>query len=146
MGIFGSMFKNAAKDAFTKVSGQKDVLEAMCAACARTAAAEGGIDSAEEDKAIIVIQKKLGATFSEAEIEREFKKRAQQTATRSGKADLMTEIEQVIRRDNDGAIGKSILYLCLDVADEGGISADEEKVMRQIAATCKVDYDKLAAG
>lgn len=146
MGIFGSMFKNAAKDAFTKVSGQKDVLEAMCAACALTAAAEGGIDPAEEDKAIVVIQKKLGATFSEAEIEREFKKRSEQTRTRSGKADLRTEIEQVTRRDNDGAIGRSIIYLCLDVADEGGISPAEKAVMVQLSSICNVDYDKLAAG
>lgn len=143
MGMLSGLFKNAAKDAITKVSGQKDVLEAMCSATALTAAAEGGIDPTEEDKAIVVIQKKLGSTFNENEIEREFHKRAQQTATRSGKADLRTEIEQVIKRDNDGSIGKSIIYLCLDVADEGGIGPQEEAVIRQISAICKQDYDKL---
>ncbi len=143
--MFGNMFKNKAKAAFDRVAGRKDVLEAMCSACAITAASEGGIDPKEEDKAIVVIKSKLGAAFSEAEIEREFHKRAQQTTTRSGKADLREEIAQVIRRDNDGAIGKSIVYLCLDVADEGGIDPEEEAVMKSIATICKQDYDKLAA-
>lgn len=141
--MFGSFFKQKAKDAFSKVSGKKDALEAMCAACALVAAAEGGISDDEEVKAIKIIKEKLKDAFSESEIEQEFIKRSKQTSTRSGKRDLMGEIEQAYGQNKD--IGEAIVLLTLDVADEGGIGKEEEEVMRRIAAALHQNYDKLAA-
>ena len=50
MGMFGKLLGGKAKDAMNQFSGNKDFLEGLCAACAWTAAAEGGIDDEEFDK------------------------------------------------------------------------------------------------
>lgn len=148
MGLMSSMFKGKAKEAINQFSGNKDYLEGMCAACALTAAAEGGIDDAEYDKTLSVIRSNtaIAASFQSPEIEAVFGRMAPKTATRSGKAELKNEIREVIARDKTGTMGQAILYACLDVADEGGIGAQEEAVMREIAQICNVSYDKLAAG
>lgn len=145
MGIFSSLLKGTATDAYNKVAGNSDALEGMCSACAWTASAGGGIDPTEEDKAITVIVKKIGHVFQESAIEREFHKRAQQTKDRSGRSELRTQIEEAVRRDSDGSIGKSISLLAMDVADEGGISDEEKVILKQICAICRQDFEKLLA-
>ena len=146
--MFGAMFKGKAKSAIQQFSGNKDFLEGMCAGCALTAAAEGGIDDKEYDKTLTVIRNNtaISAGFGSGEIESVFGKMAPKTATRSGKAELKNEIRQVIERDKTGTMGTAIVLACLDVADEGGISDAEVAVMRDIATICNVNYDKLAAG
>ena len=143
--MFGSLFKGKAREAINQFSGNKDFLEGMAAGCALTAAAEGGIDDAEYDKTLTVIKSNtaISAGFGTPEIESVFGRMAPKTATRSGKAELKEEIRQVIERDKTGQMGTAIVLACLDVADEGGIGDAEDKVMREIAAICNVNYDKL---
>lgn len=145
--MFGSLFKGKAKEAMNQFSGNKDFLEGMCAACALTAAAEGGIDDSEYEKTQTVIRSNtaIAKGFSSTEIESVFGRMAGKTSTRSGKAELKNEIREVIARDKTGALGQAIVLASLDVADEGGISAAEVTVMRDIAGICNVNYDKLAA-
>lgn len=144
--MLGNLFKGKAKEAINKFSGNKDFLEGMCAGCALTAAAEGGIDDKEYDKTLAVIRANsaISAGFGSTEIESVFGKMAPKTATRSGKAELKNEIRQVIERDKTGSMGQAIILACLDVADEGGISDTEVAVMRDLAGICNVNYDKLA--
>ena len=148
MGLLGKMFGGKAKDAINQFSGNKDFLEGLCAACALTAAAEGGIDDKEYDKTLTVIRNNAGiaAAFSSGEIESVFGKMAPKTSTRSGRAELKNEIREVVARDKTGAMGQALVLAALDVADEGGTSAEETAVMRDIATICNVNYDKLAAG
>lgn len=147
MGMFGSMFKGKAKDAINQFSGNKDYLEGMCSACALTAAAEGGIDDKEYEKALSVIRnnKAIGEAFGHSELEKTFARMTSKTGTRGGRAELKQEIAEVIERDRTGQMGAAILYAALDVADEGGIGPEEERIMREIAQICHVDYDRLAA-
>lgn len=144
--MFG-LFKGKAKDAINQFSGNKDFLEGLCAGCALTAAAEGGIDDAEYDKTLTVIRSNtaIAAAFSSTEIESVFGRMSPKTSTRSGKSELKNEIREVIARDKTGQMGQAIVLACLDVADEGGISDAEVAVMRDIASICNVNYDKLAA-
>jgi len=148
MGLLGNMFKGNAKEAINKFAGNTDYLEGMAAACALTAAAEGGIDDAEFEKTLTVIRSNtaISSAFTLQQIESTFSRMTPKTATRSGKSELKAEIAQVIARDKTGEMGKAILLACLDVADEGGIGPQEETVMRSIADICNVSYDKLAAG
>jgi tellurite resistance protein TerB len=145
MGIFN--FGRKAKDAVNQFSGNKDFLEGLCAACALTAAAEGGIDDAEYDQTLLVISSNtaIAAAFSRSEIETVFGKMTPKTSTRSGKNELKKEIGDVIARDKTGEMGQALVLAALDVADSGGISAPEETVLRQIADLCGQNYDKLAA-
>ncbi|MDX0230328.1 TerB [Sinorhizobium meliloti] len=148
MGLFSSVFKSNAKEAINKFAGNTDYLEGMSAACALVAAAEGGIDDAEYDKTVAVIRANsaISSAFNAQQIESTFSRMTPKTATRSGKSELKNEIREVIARDKTGQMGTAILLACLDVADEGGIGAQEEAVMRDIATICNVSYDKLAAG
>jgi tellurite resistance protein len=145
--VFGKLFGGKAKDAINQFSGNKDFLEGLCAACALTAAAEGGIDDKEYDTTLSVIRANsaIAAAFSSTEIESCFGKMAPKTASRSGKAELMNEIREVIDRDKSGAMGQAVVLAALDVADQGGISDAEVAVMKRIAEVCGVNYDKLAA-
>jgi tellurite resistance protein TerB len=145
--MFGFGFKGKAKDAINAMSGNKDFLQAMCAGCALTAAAEGGIVDSEYDKTLKVIQANsaISAGFGGSEIEMMFGKMAPKTATRSGRNELKEEIRDIVGRDKDGKMGQAVVLACLDVADEGGISDAEVTVMKDIAAICGVNYDKLAA-
>lgn len=145
--MFGALFKGKAKEAMNQFSGNKDFLEGMCAGCALTAAAEGGIDDTEYDKTLTVIRSNsaIAKGFSSTEIEAVFGRMTPKTSTRSGKAELKNEIREVVARDKTGALGQAIVLACLDVADEGGISAAEVAVMKDIAGICNVNYDKLAA-
>lgn len=146
MGIFGNLLGKKANAAVQKFSGNMDFLEALCAGCALTAAAEGGIDDAEFEKTLKVIQANnaVSAGFNTMQIETTFTKMAKQTDTRMGKSQLKNEIREAVARDE--AMGEAIVLTCLDVADTGGISPEEVEVMKQIAALCNVNYDKLAAG
>ncbi|AMX93722.1 MULTISPECIES: TerB family tellurite resistance protein [Mesorhizobium] len=145
--MFGSLFKGKAKEAMNQFSGNKDFLEGMCAACALTAAAEGGIDDKEYEKTLTVIRSNsaIAAGFDSTQIESVFGKMQGKTTTRSGKAELKNEIREVIARDKTGSLGQAIVLASLDVADEGGISPAEVAVMKDIASICNVNYDKLAA-
>lgn len=146
--MFGNMFKGKAREAVNAMSGNKDFLEGLCSGCALTAAAEGGISDAEYDKTISVIKSNtaISAGFSTSEIEAVFGRMAPKTATRMGRSELKDEIRQVVERDKSGKMGQAIVYGCLDVADEGGISEAEITIMKEIAVICNVNYDKLAAG
>jgi tellurite resistance protein len=146
--MFGKMFGNKVKESINQFSGNKDFLEGLCAACALTAAAEGGIDDQEYDATLQVIRSNtaISSAFGSTEIESVFGKLSPKTATRSGKMELKNEIRQVVERDKSGAMGQSIVLAALDVADQGGISEAETNVMKDIASICGVNYEKLAAG
>jgi tellurite resistance protein len=147
VGLF-SFGKSKVAEQVNLFSGNSDYLEGLCSATALVAAAEGGISDEEYDKSLSVIRSNsaISAAFQGSQIEQCFSKMTPKTATRSGKAELKEEIRQVIARDKTGKMGQAIVYAMLDVADEGGISGPEEAIMRDIAAICNVNYDKLAAG
>jgi len=146
MGLLSNLLGSKAKDAVNQFSGNKDFLEGLCAACAMTAAAEGGIDDEEFDKALEVMMSNsaIAASFSGSEVEQVLGKMTKKTGTRMGKAELMEEIRQVVERDKSGKMGQAIVLVALDVADTGGISDAETAVMRKIADVCGVNYDKIA--
>lgn len=146
--MFGKLFKDKAQSAIQTFSGNRDFLEALCSGCALTAAAEGGISDEEYDQTLTVIRSNtaIAAGFGASEIESVFGRMTPKTATRSGKAELKNEIRECIARDKTGTMGQAVVLACLDVADQGGISAPEENVMKEIAEICGVNYAKLAAG
>lgn len=146
MGLF-NFGKAKVQESVNQFSGNTDFLEGMAAGCALTAAAEGGIDDKEYEKSLLVIRSNsaISAAFQSSQIEQVYARMTPKTATRSGKAELKDEIRQVIARDKTGKMGQAIMYACLDVADEGGISDAETAVLKDIAVICNVSYEKLLA-
>lgn len=116
-----------------KYSGRNDFLEAVCAASALVAAADGDVSDAEVDQTIkaITSNANLSANFRTQEIERTadaMLKRAQ--GGRVGRSGLFKEIEDVAA-DHDMA--ETVLLSALDVADHGGIDEKEKAVLGSIA-------------
>lgn len=145
--MFGNLFKGKAKDAVNKFSGNKDFLEAMCAASALVAAADGTIDDSEVDAAINSIKSNaaISSGFSAQEIENVFGKMSTKVNTRVGRSQLKTEIQEAIGRDKTGDLGKAIVLGAADVADQNGIDDKEMAVLRDIAGLCNQNIEKLLA-
>lgn len=146
MGIFG-MFKGKSAEAINQFTGNTDFLQGLCSAAAMTAAASGGIDDAEYDKTLSVIQSNaaISAAFNASQIEAEFARLSKKTGTRSGRNELKDEIRQVLARDKTGKMGYAICLAALDVADEGGVDDAEKAVLADICEICGVNYQKLLA-
>lgn len=127
-----------------KVSGKKDFLEAVCAAAALTAAADGEITDAEIATATKVVGSNptLTAAFKTNEIERTtdtMLKRAQ--AGRTGRMGLYKEIEQVASSPDMA----ETVYLCaLDIAEtDGNVGPEEKKVLAEIAKRLGVNQNAM---
>jgi len=119
-----------------KLSGRKDALEAVCAAAALIAAADGDISDAEvaATSKAVKANPSLTAAFAQRDIEiaiDAMMSRAE--GGRSGRQGLLREIEQ-IAADRDIA---EIVYLAaLDVAEsDGSIGEKEKAVLTRICTT-----------
>lgn len=116
-----------------KYSGRKDFLEAVCAASALVAAADGDVSDAEVDQTVKAVSSNasLAAAFKPSEIERTadaMLKRAQ--GGRVGRSGLYKELEDI---NSDHDMAETVLLSALDVADHGGIDDKEKAVLQQVA-------------
>lgn len=133
--MFGKL-KNAFAGSVNKYSGNKDFLEAVCAACALVAAADGELEDAEIAQTIkgIASNPALAGAFPTREIEQTADamcKRAQ--GGRVGRAGLYKELEDIA---NDKDKAETVLLTALDVADsDGQVEPEEKKVLEKIAQT-----------
>jgi tellurite resistance protein len=92
-----SIFKKAAADTFTKLSGKTDLLEAGFAIAARAAAAQDGIQDDEIVAAITAAQSidSLKGAFTEAQLEAAAVKQFNRAKTLMGRNQLKKEIEDI---------------------------------------------------
>jgi tellurite resistance protein TerB len=130
---FGKI-RDALGGAVKKFSGRKDFLEAVCAATALVASADGEVSDAEVSATtkLIAANPTLAGSFKTSEIEKTadaMLKRAQ--SGRSGRAGLYREIDD-IRGDSTMA---ETVYLCaVDLAEaDGKVEPREKDTLRQIA-------------
>jgi tellurite resistance protein len=144
----GKMFGSKAKEAVNQFTGNKDFLEGLCAICCLVAAADGNIDDKEIDAALASIKANsaISSSFGAQEIESVFGKMSTKVGNRQGRMALKTEIQEVVARDKTGTMGSALILAGLDVADQGGIGAEEETVLKDLAKLVGADYAKLAAG
>ena len=136
-----AMFKSLVGDKAKKFSGKTDFLEAVCAASALVATADGDLDDSELLAAVAAVKSNaaLSGAFDARAIETTMDKMCSRSVGRVGKAGLFKEIED-IKADHD--MGETVLLVALDVADSGGISAEEKAVLAKIASTVGLDLAK----
>ncbi len=136
-----AMFKSLVGDKAKKFSGKTDFLEAVCAASALVATADGDLDDNELVAAVAAVKSNaaLSGAFDARAIETTMDKMCSRAVGRVGKAGLFKEIED-IKADHD--MGETVLLVALDVADSGGISAEEKAVLAKIASTVGLDLAK----
>jgi tellurite resistance protein len=144
--MFGAI-KSLVSGKVNKFKGNKDFLEAVCAAAALVAYAPGpngepgSCDDKEAAAAIKAITSNaiLSGSFSGREIETTMDsmlKRAE--GGRVGKSGLLREVEETLIKDTTGDMSEAVLLTALDVADSDGISPQEEIVLEQIASKLKL--------
>ena len=128
--MFGN-FKKKMGTGFNRFSGNTDFLEAVCAASALVAYADGECDDGELDTALETIgnNETLKSGFKQSKITTTMDimlKRAK--GGRSGQRSLLKELEDI--EDDDQ---KEMTLLCaLDIADHGGIDEAEKKCLVKI--------------
>ena len=125
--------KNKFTGSVAKFSGRKDFLEAVCAASALVAFADGDASDQEVDATVksITSNAQLSGSFSTREIETTAERMMQRAqGGRVGRNGLYKEIED-ITADHDMA--ETVLLTALDVADNGGIDDKERTVLSEIA-------------
>ena len=117
-----------------RMSGRTDLLEAVCAAAALVAAADGNVDDSEIDATAKAVSanETLNTAFSPREIEGSIQRMLDRAnGGRVGKMGLYKEIEDVAGSAEDGEI---VLLTAMDIADADGSVDDAEKaVLEKIA-------------
>lgn len=143
--MFG--FGKKASDAVKKFSGKTDFLEAVCAACALVASADGTIDDAEiaACKKAIMASKALSEGFDQRTIEACIEKMLDRAGGgRVGRAGLWKEVDEGVTKDAEQA--EAVVLSALDVAEADGNIGDKEKaVLDQLASRAKVNLANLMA-
>ena len=130
--MFAKMKEKLAGGA-KRMQGRTDLLEAVCAACALVAAADGSVDDSELEATVksVTANENLRTAFKPNEIEACIDKMLQRAnGGRVGRMNLMKELDEIPHGD-----GEMVLLSALDVAEaDGNIDDNEMAVIDKIAA------------
>ncbi len=147
MGFLSKAFAKVAKGKLNEYSGNKDFLEAVCAASALVTAADGEIEDAEILAAVQAAKDNegLSTAYKTSDIEECMDKMLKRAKTRSGQAALMRELDDVASKDRQ--IREDVFLAALDVSlSDGQIEPEEKKVLINIGSRLGVDAKALAGG
>lgn len=139
-------FKKLGTDALNQYSGNKDFLEAVCAASAMVAAADGSVSDDEVGSAVdsATGNPVLSKVYSTSEIETCMDTQLKRAKTASGRVGLLRELEDVAKKPQQ--LREDVFLAALDVASsDGNVSPQEDSVLNRIATTLGVDRKRLSA-
>lgn len=142
MGLLSKLFSDARK-AVNSYVGDDAFLKGVASAAANVTAADGQIDDNEVDAAIKGMQTNtiVGPSFNATQIEEAYGAALVRAKTRAGRMENKRYIEALMTRET--ALRQDVFLIAADVADQGGIGADEEKVLMDIAGLLNIDGKKL---
>lgn len=144
--MFGKIFGKKAEAAVQKFSGRTDFLEAVCAAAALIAAADGEIEDSEVKATIKAVKanKSLATGFDQTAIETSINKMLERAAGgRVGRMGLWEEIREIAK---DAELAQGVVLAALDVAEgDGEIEPAEKAVLDRLAKELSVDLTRLLA-
>jgi tellurite resistance protein TerB len=131
--------KEKLASAMAKVNGRQDFLEAVCAASALVASADGEVSDDEIKNTIKVVtaNPRLTKSFKQGAIEKCIDTMLKRAASgRTGRAGLYKEIEDV---RGDTAISELVYLAAVDIAEtDGNIADKEQSVLTLIAGKLNV--------
>lgn len=144
MGFLSRVLGGQADAAVKRLNGRMDALEAVCAAAALTASADGDISDTDVEIAGKTVRNNatLRAAFDDRAIEKCLDTMFERAkGGRSGRVGLMNEIGDVV--DKDPEIAEAVYLMAVDVAEgEGGIDPKEQAILDKIAQRLKIDPRK----
>jgi tellurite resistance protein len=146
--MFGALkkaFKAGAKEVAADYSQNKDYLEAVCAAAALVANADGEIEDAEKAKVAKVIGNHpvLSKFYKQNDIEQVSEQMFKRAKDASGRQQLARELDDIKWRDS-GQMAEDVYLVALDVANaDGELEPEEEVVLKKIAGRLGVDASKF---
>lgn len=142
--VFGALkkaFKAGAKEVQADYSQNRDYLEAVCAASALVANADGEIEDSERSKVVRILtnHQTLGKIYQPAIIEQTTETMFKRAKDASGRQALARELDDIKGRD-DGQMAEDVYLIALDVAyADGEMEQEEADVLKKIAGRLGVD-------
>lgn len=147
--MFGALkkaFSAGSKEIKAEYGENKDFLEAVLAASALVAAADGEIEESERRKVVSIItnhaalSKLYQANVIEATAETMFK-RAKDS---SGRQQLARELDDIKSRPNGAQMAEDAYLIAVDIANsDGELEPQEDAVLKKIAARLGIDTSKF---
>jgi tellurite resistance protein len=143
---FKKAFTAGAKEVAAEYGENKDFLEAVLAASALVAAADGDIEEAERRKVISVVTNhaQLAKLYPQNVVESTADAMFKRAKDSSGRQQLARELDDVKSRPNGSQMAEDAYLIALDIANADGQIEDEEAVvLSKIAARLNVDTSKF---
>ncbi|MBB5765936.1 tellurite resistance protein [Methylorubrum rhodesianum] len=145
--MFGALkkaFGAGAKEIKADYSQNKDYLEAVCAASALVAYADGELEESERSKVIRTISQHptLGKMYQQSTIESTVEVMFKRAKDASGRQQLARELDDI--KGRDGSMAEDVYLVALDVAHaDGQVEPEEDVVLKKIATRLGVDISKF---
>lgn len=147
--MFGALkkaFASGAKEIKADYSENKDFLEAVCAASALVAAADGDIEESERRKVVSIItnHSTLSKIYQQNVIEQTADTMFKRAKDSSGRQQLARELDDIKTRANGAQMAEDVYLIALDIANsDGEVEPEEEVVLKKIAARLGIDTSKF---
>lgn len=140
---FFKQLGNEAVKALRSYSGDTVFLSAAASFAANVTAADGQIDEAEIESAISGMQSNqlLAKSFSAAQIEDAVNSALIRAKSRVGRMENKRNLEALFTRPIEQR--QDVFLIGADVADQGGIGEEEDKVLTEGAKILNVDKKAL---
>lgn len=143
---FTAGFSGITRELNAAYGENTDFLEAVCAAAALVAMADGEIEATERAKIISLIQKhpSLGKLYNLDVIEKTAESMFRRASEASGRQALARELDDIKGRPDGAKMGEDVYLVALDVAGaDGEIEPEEQAVLEKIARRIGVDPSKF---
>lgn len=145
-GMLKKTFGAAAKEVKAEYGENKDFLEAVCAASALVAAADGDIEESERRKVVSIISNHptLSKLYQSNVIETTAETMFKRAKESSGRQQLARELDDIKSRPNGQGMAEDAYLVALDIANaDGEIEPEEDAVLKKIAARLGIDTSKF---
>jgi tellurite resistance protein TerB len=136
----------AAKEVKAEYGENKDFLEAVCAASALVAAADGDIEESEKRKVLSIISNhaQLGKLYQQNVIEATADTMFKRAKDSSGRQQLARELDDIKSRPQGAQMAEDVYLIAVDIAlADGEIEPQEKDVLAKIANRLGVDPSKF---
>jgi len=141
-GLLKRVAGGAAREVASEYGQNKDFLEAVCAAAALVAAADGDIEEAEKRKVVALITNHatLGKLYKSSDIEGTASAMFARAKDASGRQQLARELDDIKDKPAGAKMAEDVYLLALDIAHaDGEVEPAEEKVLAKIASRLGVN-------